>query len=415
LSLNGNSSFLISKEEFMKTSTRNRNKENLKPYRLDAWAFYLGAQGVPRESALEGIEARLLQEASEEKQEPLRALHALEAKLQQARKEKPEAEALWARIRKELGDTPPPYFNAIRMACLALIALAVDTLFLAPTMDILNISDPALQFFAAAGLAALCTLLFEWIGLLYIDAEDSWPKRIMAIAAGAVGVVCLTAWGLLRGEELRFAAGLAGNPLGQFLAEHPALASVFFIFITLITPILGAAALHHVWTDLSRAWRWRRVRERFEKLRADEIQLARDVQTEQEHLAEFDKRKQAEFREWRATFDEFYKRGQLNSARQETYFSVICKSAIGGACAVPMAFALPIAFVPELIGIPVIVGTALFVFLNYRRLHPSHERFLAREATKFAFIPDAPQPRELRTPPQQRLLTKGDDSKGDNQ
>ena len=77
----------------MKMSTRNRSKENLKPRRLDALAFYLGAHDVSRESALEEIEARFVQETSEEKQEPLRALHALEAKLQQTRKEKPEAEA----------------------------------------------------------------------------------------------------------------------------------------------------------------------------------------------------------------------------------------------------------------------------------------------------------------------------------
>jgi len=400
--------FQIHKEEIMRTTTRNRNKENLKTYRLDARAFYLGAQGVPRESAIEGIEARLLQDASEEKQEPLRALHALEAKLQQARKEKPEAEALWASIRKKFGDTPPPYFNATRMAFLAIVALAVDTLFLAPTMDILNISDPGFQFFAAAGVAGLCTLLFEWIGLLYIDAEGSWPKRVMAIAAGAVGVACLTVWGLLRGDELRFAAGLAGNPLGQFLAEHAVLASVFYIFITLSTPILGAAAVHYGWAEVSHAWRWRRVRERFERVRAEEIQLARDVQTEQEHLAEFDKRKQAEFREWRAIFDEFYKRGQLNSARKETHFSVICKSAIGGACAAPLAFVLPIAFVPELIGIPVIAGTALFVYFNHRRHHPGDERFLRREATKFAVIPDAPRQPAVQVPVQ-RLLSKGDE------
>lgn len=228
--------FIIHMEEYMKTSPRNRRKQNLKPRRLDALAFYLGAHGVARESALEEIEARLAQETSEEKQELLRELHAVEAKLQQVRKEKPESEALWARIRKELGDTPPPYFQAIVMACCALFALVLDALFLAPTMDILNIADPVFQYLAAAGMAALCTAYFEVTGLLYIGAKGSWPKRLIAIAIAAVGVMSLAAWGLLRGYQLRFAAGLAGNPLGQFLAAHPVLASVFYIFITLVTP-----------------------------------------------------------------------------------------------------------------------------------------------------------------------------------
>ena len=350
----------------MTTSTRSRNQKRVKPRRLDALAFYLGAHGVNRESALKEIEARLIQEASEEKQEPLRALHALEAKLQQVRKEKPEAEALWLRIRKELGDTPPPYFQAILMAAFALFALALDTLFLAPTMDILNIANPALQFLAAAGFAALCTAYFELAGIIYIDAGSSWPKRLTASAAGAVGVISLMVWGLLRGYQLRFAAILAGNPLGQFLGAHPVLASIFYIFITLATPIIGATALHYSWTAVWRGTTWRQVRKRFETLRASEVQLARDVQTEQEQLEEFDRRKQAECLEWSAIFAQFYERGRVNGARQETRWSVVRKSLLGGLCAAPLGFILPLAWLPALVAIP---GLGLFVYFNHRR-HP---------------------------------------------
>lgn len=390
----------------MKTTTRNLHQGTLKPRQLEALAFYLGAHGVDPEPVKDEIEARFAQETSEEKQEPLRALHAIEAKLQQVRKEKPEAEALWLRIRKEHGDTPPPYFHAIVMAAFALFALMLDTLFLAPTMDILNIANPALQFLAAAGFAALCTAYFELTGLLYIGAGDSWPKRMTAIAAGGVGVISLMVWGLLRGYQLRFAAVLAGNPLGQFLAAHPVLASIFYIFITLATPIIGATALLFGWQEASRARTWRRVRERFETLRAAEIRFARDVETEKEHLDEFDKRKQAQCLEWRAIFDQFYERGRLNGARRETRWSVIRKSALGGLCAAPLGFLLPLAWLPALMAIP---GLGLFVYFNHRRHHPSHERYLAQEATQFAVIPDAPQQRELR-PPQPRLLTKGDPS-----
>ena len=72
---------------------------------------------------------------------------------------------------------------------------------------------------------------------------------ILAIPAGSVGVLSLTVWGLLRGYQLRFAAVLAGNPLGQFLAAHPFLASVFYIFITLATPMIGATALLFGWQE----------------------------------------------------------------------------------------------------------------------------------------------------------------------
>jgi hypothetical protein len=391
----------------MNTSIRNLVERNQKSYRLEARAFYLGAHGIDPAPVKEEIEARFAQEASKEKQEPLRALHALEAKLQQVRKERPEAEAVWERIREQFGDTPPPYFQAILMACCAFFALVLDTLFLAPTMDILNIASPVLQFFAAAGFAALCTIYFEITGLLYIGTKNSLPKRLIAIGVGTVGVVSLSVWGLLRGYQLRFAAVLAGNPLGQFLAEHPTLASAFYIFITLATPAIGATALLLGWQEISRAITWRRVREKFERLRAAEIQHARDVQTEQEHLNNFDKRKEDECREWRAIFDQFYQRGQLTGSRKETLSSVLRKSGLGGLCAMPLALLLPFALVPELIGIPIIVGTALFVYFNHRRQHPSHDRYLAHEDTKFAVIPDAPMKREIQVPVQ-RLLSKGD-------
>lgn len=395
----------------MRTSTRNLHQGKLKVRQLEAEAFYLGAHDIDPTPTQDEIAARFVQETSEEKQKPLRALHALEAKLQQVRKEKPEAEALWLRIRKELGDTPPPYFQAILMACCAFFALALDTLFLAPTMDILNIANPALQFLAAAGLAVLCTIYFDLTGRLYIGAKGSWPKRLTAIGAGGIGILSLTAWGLLRGYQLRFAAVLAGNPLGQFLTEHPVLAAVFYIFITLATPIIGATALLFGWQEVSQAQTWRRVRARFEKLRTAEVQFARDVQTELEHLDQFDKRKQAECLEWRAIFAQFYERGQRNGACKETRWSVLRKSLIGGLCATPLAFVLPLAWLPALAAIP---GLAVFVYFNHRRHHPSHERYLKQENTHFAVIPDAPQLRELRAP-QQRLLSKGDDSKGENQ
>jgi hypothetical protein len=251
-------------------------------------------------------------------------------------------------------------------------------------------------------------------GRLYIEAKDSRPKRLTAITAGSIGVVSLMVWGLLRGYQLKFAAVLAGNPLGQFLADHPILTSVFYIFITIATPLIGATALLYGWPEVSRARTWRRVRERFETLRAAEVKLARDVQAEQEHLDEFDKRKQAECLEWRAIFAQFYERGRRNGACKETLWSVLRKSLLGGLFVIPLVFFLPLAWFPAQLAIPTIPALAIFVYFNHRRHHPSHERYLDQENTHFAVIPDAPQPREIQAP-QQHLLPKGDDLKGDDQ
>jgi hypothetical protein len=388
------------------TTNRSRRRKGPKERSLDALAFYHGAHGIDPGHVVHEIEAKLNREASEEKQEPLRKLHALEAKLQQARKERPEAEASWQRVRKELGDTPPPYFHAVVMAVFAGCALVLDTLFLAPTMDILSIANPTLQYIAAGGVAALSTSVFEISGRHYINARNATEKRNAMIVAG-LGVFALVVWGLLRGREIQFAAGLAGNPLGSFLADHPILASIFFIFITLATPIVGAVALLYGGQEFSAAKIWRRVRDRFETIRTAEVELARRVQAETQHIEEFDKRKAEECREWKAVYACYYERGQRNGARQETKASVIRKTALGTLCALPVALLIPLAFFPAQLGVLAVAGLACFIYFNHRRQHPSPERFLQQENTRFAVVPDAPQPKAFATT-NPYLLSKGD-------
>lgn len=100
-------------------------------------------------------------------------------------------------MRDEQGDTPPPYFQALMMAFFATFALFLDALFLAPTMDLLFISDPALQYLAAAGFAALFTGWFELCGLHLLHARTLAHKRI-AMAAGGLGVLTLSCGALAR-------------------------------------------------------------------------------------------------------------------------------------------------------------------------------------------------------------------------
>ncbi|HVB35577.1 MAG TPA: hypothetical protein VNJ52_14575 [Patescibacteria group bacterium] len=379
----------------------------VKPRRLEALAFYLGAHGIDKEPVMAEIEARLAQDTSEAKEEPRRVLHALEARRETVKRERPETEAVWTRVRKELGDVPPPYFHAVLMAIFAVFAIALDTLFLAPTMDILNIAHPALQFLAASGVAAVSTGYFELTGTLYIEAKGNLPKRITAASVAALGVFALVVWGLLRGDQLRFAAGLAGNPLGDFLAAHPVLAAIFYIFITLVTPVIGAVTLLLGSREFSRARTWRRVKERFESLRKAEINLNRQVQAEEQRLKEFDRRKDAEAKEWKAIFHQFYARGQQNGACRETRWSVLRKSALGGLVASPLGLLIPVVWFPAQCAPLVLAALGFFVYFNHRRHHPSHERYLKQENTHFAVIPDARPAKTLPAPPP-HLLTKGD-------
>lgn len=390
----------------MKTTVADTSQRSARTTEIEALAFYLGAHGIDPAPVKDQIEARFTEDTLREKEEPLRNLHVLEAKREQVRKERPESEALWQKVRKELGDTPPPYFHALFMAFFGAFALLVDALVLAPSMDMIGVALPALQYFVAAGFAMLFTTWFELCGLSYLRAKDR-IHRGSSLAAGGAAAFTLLVWGLLRGHQLQFAAGIAGNPLGDFLAAHPFLAAAFFTLITLATPMVGAFAFLSAWRDYSAARTWRQVRERFESHRREEVELPRRIQAEVERLAQFDRRKEAECRQWKESFNHYYDRGVKNGSRREPLWSVVWKSALGVFGGTLVAVFVPeLGFVADSL-LPVIPGVALFLFFNHRRLHPSEERYLRRENTKFVVIPGKPIAAPLPQPPI-RLLPKGD-------
>jgi hypothetical protein len=292
------------------------------------------------------------------------------------------------------------------MALIGLFALLVDALILAPSMDMIGVADPAGQYVAAAGFAMLFTAWFELSGLYYLRARGL-VQRSAAMVAGTMGILSLIVWGLLRGHQLRFAAGIAGNPLSEFLGAHPVLSATFFIFITLATPMVGASALLTAWRDFSAARMWRRERARFDRLRNAELELPRQILAEVEQLEQFDRRKEAECREWKEVFNQYYDRGQKNNARREALWFVIGKTFVGVIVGVIVAMCIPaIGMFAEPL-IPSVLGLGLFLFFNHRRFHPSHEGFLARENTKFAVNPEAGSPVGS-SAPAIHLLPKGD-------
>src|ERR1700685_705417 len=103
----------------MTTNTSHRDRSSGKSYRLESRAFYLGAHNIDPEPVMQEIEAKMVQEFSEGREELLRALRKLEAKKEQVRRERPEAEATWTRVKRDLGDTRPPLFHAMLMAVFA--------------------------------------------------------------------------------------------------------------------------------------------------------------------------------------------------------------------------------------------------------------------------------------------------------
>jgi len=379
-----------------------------KPRSLEALAFYLGAHGIDPETVAGEIDAGFDAEAATEKCEVQDRLRTLEGNLEDVRRKLPEAESVWRRVRVELGDVPPSSAEALVLGGFAAFALALDAVFIAPSMDLMNVADPALQFLAGAGLAVLATLLFHMTGSLMLSPKSAQPMKRAAGTVAASEVLALLVWGLLRGYQLGFSAMLSGNPLGKFLAAHAILSSVFFTFITLATPLAGAAASIHAWQAVRNAREWRRAHDTFKTLRTREVQLAKAIEKAQDELAHLDTLAEVRRREWRAILAQYYGRGSSHGARQETMASVMRKSAFAGLCTTPVFLLAAVVPVVALAACPVVIGIGVFIRLHRRRIHPSHERYLKQENTQWA-VPDCSFVRVQAEAPLPRLLTKGED------
>jgi len=374
---------------------------------LEALAFYLAAHHIEPDAIADEVDARFDAEAAVEIHAVTERLRKLEGQLDEVRRKLPDAEAVWERVRAEVGDTIPSTAEALAMAVFALFTLALDAIFIAPSMDVLSVADPAMQFVAASGLALFSTLFFHIVGsVLRAEGEVRWMKAGAAIVA-VVGGLALSAWGILRGYQLGFSAMLQGNPLGQFLGTHALLSSIFYTFITLATPLVGAAAAIHTWGSLQ-VWRkWRDAHDTCEQLHSTEARLIKEIQSAKDKMANIETVTAARRSEWKAVAAQYYGRGASHGARQESMTAVNIKSFVIALCMFGALHLVPGISLGSLLIVPFLALSAGFVFFNHRRVHPNQERYLRRENTQFA-VPDIDGEQDGRESAV-RLLAKGDE------
>ena len=315
---------------------------------LAAFAFYQGAHGVPIDETHREIDSTHDKERAKAEEESVRRQKPIEAQVETLEHRRGIVDAAWNDVLRRSGHHEPPVATAFLVSLLGLSALAVDAVLLGPGLDALGISDPAVQLASAFGLAALSSLAFhlahESFERNHLNLETRFGWRIL----GGVTVFALLAWGVLRGYQVQFAAHQNDNPLGDFLGAHTVLASIFFSFVTLAAPLVGAAAIHYA---VPRVYEWRNW-----------------------HKAK---------REHEALYHEL---------------AGLVAGCVLGAYLAPLYFALPVG-----------AWTTAFLYYRHRRIHPTYDQFKRQENTRFAVTDDLPPARELRTP-QPHLLSKGDQS-----
>lgn len=352
--------------------------------------FYDGAHGTSCQMGLDEIEAKLDQKKANLEKEAVANQKLLEAEIAYLDEIRPEVERK-ARSAEEADDGRlPNLVLPLFIIGLAIVALIAEALLLAPAMDIFNIASPAAQLFTAVGIAGIAGLAFHfvWESLTSETFPRIW-RLTCRVVAGTL-VLGLVAWGILRGYQVGFAATLADNPLGEFLSSHAVLSSIFFVFITLATPVIAATATHFGSHALQKWWASKKVRKQFVQLARRKSDAGKQLESQQQVLQLGLKALDQERKQWKSIYAIHHKRGQMHGAMQESYWIVPAKSTFA-ALLVLLAAGWFIFFMsPFFLAFPTVVWWAAFLFYRRQWRTPSRTEFYELERVRFAvFAKDA--------------------------
>jgi hypothetical protein len=376
---------------------------------LAAFAFRGGAHGTSIEDLYREIDSAHDKERAKAEEESVRRHKPFEAQVESLEHRRGIVDAAWNDVLRRLGHHEPPVATAFLVCLLGMAALAVDAVLLGPGLDALGISDLGVQLAAAFGLAALSSVAFHFTHESFERNQLNIETRIGWRILGGVTAFALLAWGVLRGYQVQFTAHLNDNPLGDFLGAHTVLASIFFCFITLASPLVGAAAIHYAVPRVSDWRHWRKAQREHEALHQELTESRKKLELEREALVHQLAQLNAQQENWHAFATQYHERGRRHGALKVPLWLVVLKASLWGLGGLVAGCVLGTYLAPLYFALPVGAWTAAFLFCYNRRSHPSYDQFKRQENTRFTVIPDAPQPRELRTPPP-RQLSKGNQS-----
>jgi Skp family chaperone for outer membrane proteins len=95
---------------------------------------------------------------------------------------------------------------------------------------------------------------------------------------------------------------LTKNPLGDFLSGHPILSSIFFVFITLATPVIAAIATHDGSHRMQNWWEWKTVKLKFEALSKRRAAAVKELEAQEKALQLGLKSLDEERKQWKSVY-----------------------------------------------------------------------------------------------------------------
>lgn len=380
--------------------------------RVECDGFYDGAHGTPVKTGLDEIEGKFEEKKANLQKDAVINQKHLEAEIKYLDEVGPAIERKIKAVEEKNGEQMLTVVLPVCVIFLAVLAIVSEGLLLAPAMDILNITDPLAQLFTAFGLAGVAGLTFHFIWESF--TSEAFP-RIWKLTVRAVAVMLafgLMVWGVLRGYQVAFAASLNQNPLGDFLSGHPILSSIFFMFITLATPVIAATATHYGAHRIQAWWEWKTAKVKFDALSKRRAVAVKELEAQEKSLQLGLKALDEERKQWESVYGLHHERGARHGAKQEPYWLVIAKATFAALFALLAAGWFIFFISPFFVLFPIVVWWAAFLYYRRQWRTPSRIEFFDLEHVQFV-IPaadrasaDAPLGTFGRTRPRNKELSE---------
>lgn len=361
---------------------------------LEAEAFFHGAHGINSQAGTDEVQARFDQNAAQLNHTSATAQKKQEARLDHVRSILPSAQSTLLEVRERLGDRVPPFALPCLMAAGAVTMTIAEVVLMAPALDVLSVTDPIAQAFTALGIVLISgiTFHFAWESLIGDTFTPAWRfvVRLVTLFVAAA----LFCWGILRGLQIAYAAKLSGNPLGDFLSDHPYFSAVLYIFVTLAAPLMIAAATHYALHHL-RDWKeWRSAHSSVSRLLKEQITAQRELEAEKARLQHALKQNGHECNEWKSLYRLQHERGGNHGAIQEPEWIVPVKASLAAFAASGVLFWAPWFVIGPAAGA---AWLAAFLFYRKKRLSPTPQEYAELERVQFAEVSSDRPPSQVRT------------------
>jgi hypothetical protein len=357
---------------------------------LEHEGFYQGAHGTNSRHVLDEIQALFARRRAESEKASVERTKPIEAHIEHLTHIAPQVERRWRDMQERHDGREPTIAGPIFYVIAGAGAMLAEAYMLAPSLDLLNVTDPLEQRIVAFVIGIVSALLLHFAWETFQENRFSRAKIVISRAAGLGSVVALIALGILRGYQNAFAATIANNPLGQFLHDYPLLATAFFVFLTVGFPLAAAFGLTFSLRDIHDWREYHAAKQRAESVPSHLVQSKKQLEAEKEKIVHDLKSLDEEEKQWQHSYLTHYDRGQTIGAKQSPKWTVWAKALSLAGLVLGIVGCLATRL-PFLLILPLATFAAAYVHFRRQRIHPSAEQYFDRQNVRFSSVDEEPQ------------------------